>query len=105
MATGVIMFECSGCHRLISFEGEPSRFCSFCGCKLESKDIKSFIRPICPSEIPKGHCDECKKGKYKKCDDCGRTEEVEYRPQWGDKCLCRFCREREATLESLTRSW
>jgi hypothetical protein len=104
MATKIIEFECPGCHSSIPLEDTPN-FCTFCGHKLGEEDIKTLTFPICPSEILEGHCEECEEGKYKKCDDCGNTEDVEYRPKWGDKCLCRSCREREATFASLTRSW
>lgn len=104
MATEIMKFECPMCHKLISLDG-VHKFCPFCGCKLENKDIKTLTLPICPQGIPKGNCDICEKGRHKECDDCGGTEEVKYRPEWGDKCLCKLCREREATLQSLQRSW
>jgi hypothetical protein len=104
MATEVMKFECPKCHKLISLDGAP-KFCVYCGCELKNENIKTFVMPICPPGIPKGHCDKCRKGKLKACDECGRKEKVEYRPQWGDKCLCEFCRERKAIYESLSRSW
>jgi len=100
----VMVFECPKCNQIIFLGGAP-KFCMICGSKLENKDIKTLTLPMCPPEIPKGHCEECRKGKYKKCDDCGSTEAVEYCPQRRDKCLCLHCRELQATLESLSRSW
>ena len=104
MADTIMKFECPKCHKLVPFQGN-TKFCVFCGAKLRKKDIKTFTLPMCPQGIKHGHCDECKKGKHKGCDDCGGREEVEYRPQWGNKCLCWPCREGYATIESLERSW
>ena len=67
-----------------------------------TNDIKY---PKCPPEVIYGHCDACKTGRHKKCDKCGSTDKVEYRPEFENKCLCYSCRQEEANLLSKSRSW
>ena len=94
-------FVCPNCERTIFFP--DSNFCCFCRHKLTKDDFKKL--PVCPSRVPEGHCEECKIKKAKKCDTCGSTNEVEYRPEYGDKCLCKGCREGEAIFASMGRSY
>lgn len=61
--------------------------------------------PKCPPTIPKGHCTECEAGKHKKCDNCGSTDRVKYRPPFENKCLCYSCRQDEANSLARSRSW
>lgn len=99
----VIKPECPNCHKIIPFRNP--NFCSFCGYELDEETKKKYTRPSCPPEIQQGHCEECKTGQYKQCDDCGSKKEVEYRPQFERKCLCWTCRQREATILARSRSW
>lgn len=98
----VINVECPQCHKVIPFE-DPN-FCCFCGHELDEETKKKYTKPVCPQEIAAGHCDDCKAGKYKGCDDCESREEVEYCPQWYG-CFCRSCREIKATSDALSRSY
>lgn len=61
--------------------------------------------PVCPQSIPKKYCDECREKKAKKCDDCGSDNEVEYRPRYESKCLCKNCRTFYAIVDSLACGW
>ncbi len=92
---------CPKCQRVVPFSNP--NFCCFCGHKLTKKNFKEL--PVCPPSISEGHCDECRKKKAKTCDDCGNANEVEYRPEYNNKCLCYACRMGYATFASLSRSY
>lgn len=89
------------CDQIIPFVNP--NFCCFCGQKVTAKDFREL--PVCPQNIPKGHCDECRAKQAKKCDACGSTDRVEYRPELGNRCLCYADRMAGATALSRTRSW
>lgn len=92
---------CPKCKQVVPFENV--NFCCFCGQRLSDKDLREL--PVCPPNIPKGHCEECRAKKAKKCDACGSSNKVEYRPEYGNRCLCEICRVVAATMLSRSRSW
>lgn len=94
------VYVCPKCKKIVPFL--DADFCNFCGEGLTEKDLREL--PICPPDIPKGHCDECKAKKAKECDDCRGTKEVENSPEFGHKCLCENCRIAAATVDSLCHS-
>jgi len=94
-------YVCSKCNKVSIFYSP--NFCGFCGNKMAKNDLKEL--PICPSNIKHGHCDDCLKLKAKECDDCHSTNEVKYRPEYSNKCLCYNCRMSEASIAALSRSY
>lgn len=98
---------CSKCKRVIPFAipYDDFNFCAWCSEPL-TDDIKAeFSYPKCSQEIQEGHCEECESQRLKACDNCGSYGEVEYRPQFEHKCLCKSCRYAEALARSCSRSW
>lgn len=97
----MIKYYCFKCKRILPFDTQ--NFCCFCGKKITAKNRVEL--PICPSNIKHGHCNDCLKKKAKKCDNCGKTNEVRYCVSYEHQCLCYDCRMNEATFASLNRSW
>lgn len=48
--------------------------------------------PKCPGTVIRKDCKNCETGMHKKCDRCGSSDKVRYRPNFGNLCLCRDCR-------------
>lgn len=49
----------------------------------------------CPPNVNERFCGECREKTAKRCDNCGSTDQVEYRPQERG-CFCWPCRKDHA---------
>lgn len=95
------VYVCPECKKVSPYY--DAKFCTFCGSKITKDDLKEL--PICPATIEEGHCDDCLKKKAKECDNCFSKNEVKYRPEYNNRCLCYDCRMTEATIASLSKSY